>query len=266
MAHTNTWNSAYEASPADGDNVSDGAGKIRGTRQDVRERIAKDHYMDIAGTDADHGEHSKVTFQAPISKPSSVANKGFLYGKDVSSKIELHFEDEDGNEIQMTAGGALSTAAGFSDGTNAITFPTNGMAAAKTMLGDSNTIAWFYLNTAPPGWKALSTGGDTVLGVSGGSGDYNVNGGNPDSAATWTIDGLTAANESSHTHTYSGTTSTVTTEFGNQMAGVNDGIDEHSHTYSGTTSGGSTHTHAISQDASWRPSASVGKLFQLDTA
>lgn len=266
MAHSNTWNAAYESSPADGDNVSAGAGKIRDLKQDIRERMAKDHYMAIAGTDADHGEHSKVTFQAPISTPSNVANKGFIYGKDVSAKIELHWEDEDGDEVQLTAGGAMSTTDGFSDGTNAITFPTNGMAAAKFMLGTSDTIAWFYLNTAPPGWKALSTGADTVLGVSGGSGDYNVNGGNPDSSATWTIDGLSSANSGAHTHTYSGTTSTKDA-FDSNEAGVNAGVGAHSHTYSGTTSGVSTqHSHTISQNGSWRPKASVGKLFQLDTA
>jgi hypothetical protein len=77
----------------------------------------------------------------------------------------------------------------FSDGTYTYTIPTNGVAGnAKFMIGNSSTIIWMYLNAAPPGWKALTTGGDTVLGVSGGTGDYNVNGGNADSTATWTQD------------------------------------------------------------------------------
>lgn len=108
MAHTNTWNAANEASPADSDAVSEGAGKIRTLKLDIRERIAKDHYMDIAGTDADHGEHSKITFQAPISKPANVAEKGFLYDKDVDSVVELHYEDESGNEIQISDKGVLN--------------------------------------------------------------------------------------------------------------------------------------------------------------
>ena len=37
-----------------------------------------------------------------------MANKGFLYGKDVSYKIELHWEDEDGNEVQLTNAGSIS--------------------------------------------------------------------------------------------------------------------------------------------------------------
>lgn len=268
MAHSNTWNAAYESSPADSDPVSEGAGKIRGTRTDIRERINLDHYMDIAGTDADHGEHRKVTFQAPLAAdPDPGANKGAVYGKDVSSKIELHWEDEDDDVVQLTAGGAMSTAQGFSDGTNAITFPTNGMAAAKFMLGNSSTIAWFYLNTAPPGWKALSTGGDTVLAVSGGAGDYNVNGGNPDSAASWSIDGLTNANESSHTHNV--TLPEAGWSGGAASAGgrtYNTGGTDRTAERTIASAAGSAHTHTISSDSSYRPSASVGKLFQLDTA
>lgn len=109
MAHSNTWNAAYEASPADSDNVSEGAGKIRGTRLDIRERVAKDHYMDIAGTDADHGEHQKITFHAPETSPGNPgADKAFMYTKDVNSKAELHFKDEDNNEIQLTTAGILA--------------------------------------------------------------------------------------------------------------------------------------------------------------
>ncbi|MHC5059202.1 MAG: hypothetical protein ACYTKD_31500, partial [Planctomycetota bacterium] len=80
------------------------------------------------------------------------------------------------------------------DGTYQASFPTNSVGAdAKIMMGVTNsTIVWMYLNAAPPGWKIDTTGGDTVLAISGGVGDYNVNGGNPDAAASWDIDGLTA--------------------------------------------------------------------------
>ncbi len=176
----------------------------------------------------------------------------------------------------------------FSDGTNSISFPTNGMAAAKFMLGNSDTIAWFYNNTAPPGWKVLATGADTVLGVSGGAQAYNVNGGNQ--AGTWTLSGLTHA----HTHTngahvhqwYDRTTSgaedrtfnsggsaTAIVSGGKQdleisvnTGDVESGIDMDCFTSSvggQTTSGAST--NAVSSDATWRASASVGKLFQLDS-
>ena len=111
MAYTTTWDAANEAAPANTDVVSSGDDKIRELKVSIRERIAKDHYMDIAGTDADHGEHQKITFQSQIAKPTNVANKGFLYIKDVSAKAELHWEDEDANEIALTSAGALNISA-----------------------------------------------------------------------------------------------------------------------------------------------------------
>lgn len=164
----------------------------------------------------------------------------------------------------------LDSALGFSDGTYTYDFPTNGVAGNSIiMLGNSDTIVWMYLNTAPPGWKALSTGADTVIAVAGGTGDYNVNGGNPDSAASWEIDGFTAAAEATHTHTYSVTPTTstpsATASTGSGEAAAS-GTHTHTVTVSGTTSAGASHTHAISHDSTYRPSASVGKLFQLDTA
>lgn len=276
MAYTDTWNAAFEASPADSDNVSEGAERMRDLKVAVSERLDEDHYFDTAGTDADHGEHRKITFHAPISTPSNVANKAFLYSKDVSSKTELHWEDEDGDEVQLTAGGAMSTAPGFHDGTQAITFPTNGMAAAKFMLGNSNTIAWFYLNTAPPGWKALSTGADSVLAVSGGTGDYNVNGGNPDASATWTQANHTLTVNEMPTHDHGGATGngassgTWWNSDGGAVLNMTDGdgsgdqvASQANHTHPISTQGGGLpHNHG----SSWRPKASVGKLFQLDTA
>lgn len=111
MANTRVWNAAYESSPADGDNVSEGAERIRNLKTDIRERLAKDHYMDPAGTDADHGEHAKLTFHAPLAEdPATVAEKGFLYTKDVLNaedelKAELFWKDEDGRALQITSGG-----------------------------------------------------------------------------------------------------------------------------------------------------------------
>jgi len=108
MSFDRTWNAAYEASPADGDLVSEGDDKIRNMKTDVRQRMANDHYMDIAGTDADHGQHKKITFQAPLgAAPAPGTDKGAIYLLDVNSKAELHFQDEDGDVMQLTEGGIL---------------------------------------------------------------------------------------------------------------------------------------------------------------
>ena len=108
MAFTDTWNASFEAAPADVDDIGDGASEIRELKLALRERLQADHYHAIAGVDADHGEHKKITLHAPIAKPSSVVNKAFIYGKDVNSKIELHYLDEDDNEIQLTSAGILN--------------------------------------------------------------------------------------------------------------------------------------------------------------
>ena len=82
MAYTRTWNAANEASPADSDDRSAGAEKIRHLKVDIRERMEKDHYMAIAGTDADHGEHKQVTLRSAAA-PTYQASKVIVYAKDV---------------------------------------------------------------------------------------------------------------------------------------------------------------------------------------
>ncbi len=105
-AFTRTWSAAYEAQPADTENISLGASRIRDLKTDIQERLEVDHFH--AG-DTQDGEHKKLTLGAPIATPANVANKGFLYGKDVGGKIELHYLDEDGNEVQLTSVGTTGT-------------------------------------------------------------------------------------------------------------------------------------------------------------
>jgi len=224
---------------------------------------------------------------------------------DIKENLEFHKDSFERIfetwSVTDNSSSVFNSAVGFYDGTYAYDFPTNGVAGdAIIMCGNSSTVVWMYLNTAPPGWKALTTGADTVLGVAGGTSDYNVNGGNPDTAATWTIDGISAANESSHTHNHTHTGPSHSHQWYNYSAGSTDnswqsngsifniatggtnlGIQSGAdstvtgdyYTDAGGTgntganaTAGSAHTHTISQDASWRPKASVGKLFQLDTA
>jgi hypothetical protein len=45
------------------------------------------------------------------SAPTAVADFGFLYTKDVSSKGELHYRDEDSNDVVMTSAGSLGSSA-----------------------------------------------------------------------------------------------------------------------------------------------------------
>lgn len=118
---TRTWNAAYEAVPADTDDAAEGALRIRNLKEDVQERGEVDHSW--AG-DANDGAHKKVTLLEQAGNPSSAANTGFLYTKDVAGITELFWEDSSGNILQLTSGGAtfaaLLAAANIFTGVNTI--------------------------------------------------------------------------------------------------------------------------------------------------
>ena len=85
--------------------------KIRETRDGYQERLNVDHYFALTGSslsDSAIGQHRQIEFYGPISTPSDAANKSWLYSKDVSSKTEFHWLDEDGNELQITNAGTLN--------------------------------------------------------------------------------------------------------------------------------------------------------------
>lgn len=136
MAYTRTWNAAYEAIPAGSDLGSTIDNRIRETKQDIRERIAKDHYMDVAGTDADHGEHVQVTLRTGGYAGSGAADKAVLHAvDDTNSKARPCYTDEDGNEdLRLVA-----------------------LAAATEMA--------FFQAAAPVGWTQNTTNTDAFLRV-----------------------------------------------------------------------------------------------------
>ena len=152
-------------------------------------------------------------------------------------------------------------------------FPTNGVSGnSKIMIGDSSTIAWFYNNTAPPGWKIVATT-DYVLRV-GSTGGI--------AAGSWNITGLGSTGNASadHTHTTPNHSHPVTINASSQPAAPGSPPDAVVYVLgtsttasitssgAGTTSGiSATHSHAgPSGDGSWRPASYIGKLCQLDTA
>lgn len=111
MAFADTWNLSFEATPADVEARSLGANRMRQLRKAVRERLEIDHSW--AG-DADDGMHKKITFVDPLgADPSNVADQGFLYTKNINSVVELFWEDESGNVLQLTSlGGILVSSLG----------------------------------------------------------------------------------------------------------------------------------------------------------
>ena len=162
MAYSGDWDAAFEADPADSDNVSAGASEMRKLRLYVRERLQADHYWAPAGTQADHGEHKKITFHEPIATPANVADKGFLYIKDASGKVELHWLDEDGNEVQLTNVGVL----------------TGSIPSGTIMLMESDT--------AIAGWTLLTTQDDQVVYITKGAAAGGETGASAKTSGTWT--------------------------------------------------------------------------------
>lgn len=119
--------------------------------------ITQDHEFSTGGTNS--GEHKQIKFNAPISTPTNAANKSFVYEKDVSAVVELHWLDESGNELQMTSGGDLFSSTGLTV-TSASTF--NGsitLGAGDDLIGSSTSDITFNTNK----FTVAGATGNTVI-------------------------------------------------------------------------------------------------------
>lgn len=131
-----------KATPAGSDDPSEADDRMREIKAAIQERENVDHYWPLTGTevsDVDAGEHRKVTLRVG-SAPTAVADKGFVYAKDVAGKAELFYRDEDGNEIQLTSGGKLGAATINLTVNNATVAGTLGVTGVAT-LGDGSLLA-----------------------------------------------------------------------------------------------------------------------------
>jgi hypothetical protein len=162
MAFTYVWDAAFEAAPTDDNYGYEVDDYIRKLSIAIRERMEIDHIWKVGVLD---GQHKRITLQQ-ITKPTNVADTCFVYAKDASSKIELFFEDEDANEIQLTSAGKINlSSTGFAQ-----------MYAADSVGTDS------YAVTLPSAPAALVTG----MMVNFKAGIFNTG------ACTLAVNGLTA--------------------------------------------------------------------------
>jgi len=150
--------------PASNDSLADSDDLIRANWDALQTAIGQDH--DFDGT-TQSGKHERVTLMAPITTPASVAaDHGVIYTKDVSSKAELHFIDEDENEVQLTSGGSINLDSASWSSAPALPDGTTLAAATETSDGDrtvadkayvdarlpSGSITMYGGNSAPTGW------------------------------------------------------------------------------------------------------------------
>jgi len=154
MAFDKTWAETEPLGTRDANLVDD---YIRETRYAFRERMAVDHafYTDESGH-ADVGYHNIVHLLVQTSI-TALANAGCLYTKDVGGKAELHFKDEDDNEIQLTSAGVILNTL------NNIGFRTGDMLLSSNV---NTPTGWTDVTTTYNGkfiristGAALSTGG-----------------------------------------------------------------------------------------------------------
>ena len=125
--------------------------EIREVKDSIQERENVDHYWSKTGSevsDSDTGKHRQVTFRAPLSSdPSSIdEDEGRLYTKDVSSKAELHWIDEDENVQQITSGGSLNIISSdlvgtLSNDTYFTTVNNAGDGTVNLIKADTNDVA-----------------------------------------------------------------------------------------------------------------------------
>lgn len=100
-----------EAKPATSTSLRNSNPEILANWTALENAITQDHEFSTGGTNS--GEHKQIKFNVPITTPTNAANKGWLYSKDVSAVVELHWEDESGNELQMSSGGDLFSSTGL---------------------------------------------------------------------------------------------------------------------------------------------------------
>lgn len=98
MALTYTWNAAFEASPADSDAVSAGAGKIRDRSSAVRERAEREHIWGVGETSSTHGWHRPGSSMCYVqaTAPTLLPDETTALGNDALSKGRLWIDTDTG--------------------------------------------------------------------------------------------------------------------------------------------------------------------------
>jgi len=85
-----------------------GAERIRELKTQIREIYQNDHCTGSSGDGSYWGSHIKLTFHEQDSDQIADPNTGVLYAKEIDSKAELFWYDEQDHVIQLTSKGSFS--------------------------------------------------------------------------------------------------------------------------------------------------------------
>lgn len=103
------WTSGYESIPADTEQESQGASRIRDLKLQLRERLAQDHSWAGDGNDGYHNQVTLLTQTAnPIPAFDNGKTGGVLFSELVNSEAELIYADNNGHTTQLTSQGSLT--------------------------------------------------------------------------------------------------------------------------------------------------------------
>lgn len=220
MAFGFTWGATFESQPADSEDASLGASRIRGLKSAISERMKVDHSW--LG-DAEDGKHHRVTLKVQEGAPTTEGQDGVVYTKFTNGRSELFFKDSNGAEVRITTGGSLNAPAFF--GTN------------TKML---------FLSTVPAGWAVDGSMNDRVPLIGATPGQLG---------GSWAVGGLVAAGTAltidqipSHVHSV-----TVMVAQGTGEGPAEQIYKPLATGTTGAAGGSQAHTHQVTSNSAWRP-------------
>lgn len=112
MTYVDTWD---ETKPAGSRDANLGDDDIREFKRALTERLRAGGMYFPTTNDSDAGLFNYIKFIEQSSNPTSEANRGHLFTKDVSGVTELYWMDSSGTVTQLTSGGKvlLTTLGGY---------------------------------------------------------------------------------------------------------------------------------------------------------
>jgi len=139
-AQATVFADTYDTStPAGSDSPTEADDRMRETKAATQERLNVCMYFPLSGTevsDSHTGEFRFCLFHAPIvATPTVAADHGDLRIADVAGKAELHWTDEDEQEIQLTSAGGLYSSTTLDVVGNATVGGTLDVTGATELIG-----------------------------------------------------------------------------------------------------------------------------------